>query len=99
MKIQNITDVEKFFSVIDQCRGTVELVSPEGDRINLKSKLAQYLSMATIFSNGYIKELDLVAHEKEDIERLIKYMCARSTFLAKILNIFGKIFWENRSLK
>ena len=35
MKIQNITDVEKFFSVIDQCRGTVELVSPEGDRINL----------------------------------------------------------------
>lgn len=64
----------KFFSVIDQCRGTVELVSPEGDRINLKSKLAQYLSMATIFSNGYIKELDLVAREKEDIERLIKYM-------------------------
>ena len=40
----------------------------------LKSKLAQYLSMATIFSNGYIKELDLVAHDKEDIERLIKYM-------------------------
>ena len=57
MKIQNITDVEKFFKVIDQCKGTVELVSPEGDRINLKSKLAQYLSMATIFSNGYIKEL------------------------------------------
>ena len=68
MKIQNITDVEKFFKVIDQ------LVSPEGDRINLKSKLAQDLSMATIFSNGYIKELDLVAHDKEDIERLIKYM-------------------------
>ena len=72
MKVQNITDVEKFFNVIDQCKGTVELVSP--DRINLKSKLAQYLSMATIFSNGYIKELDLVAHDKEDIERLIKYM-------------------------
>ena len=44
MKIQNITDVEKFFEVVDQCKGTVELVSPEGDRINLKSKLAQYLS-------------------------------------------------------
>lgn len=74
MKIQNITDVDKFFQVIDACRGTVELVSPEGDRINLKSKLSQYLSMATLFSNGYIKELDLVAHEKEDVERLIKYM-------------------------
>ena len=74
MKIQNITDVEKFFSVIDQCKGTVELVSPEGDRINLKSKLAQYLSMATIFSNGYIKELELVVHEKEDMDRLIEFM-------------------------
>ena len=74
MKIQNITDVDKFFSIIDHCKGRVELVSPEGDRINLKSKLSQYLSMATMFSNGYIKELDLVAHDKDDIERLIKYM-------------------------
>lgn len=74
MKIQNITDVDKFFKVIDECKGIVELVSPEGDRINLKSKLSQYLSMATIFSNGFINELDLVAHDKEDIERLIQYM-------------------------
>ena len=52
----------------------MELVSDEGDRINLKSKLSQYLSMATLFSNGYIEKLDLVAHEKEDIERIIKFM-------------------------
>ena len=74
MKIQNISDVEKFFQVIDQCKGTIELVSAEGDRINLKSKLSQYLSMASIFSNGYINELELVAHEPEAVERLIKYM-------------------------
>lgn len=74
MKIQNISDVEKFFQVIDQCKGTIELVSAEGDRINLKSKLSQYLSMASIFSNRYINELELVAHEPEDVERLIKYM-------------------------
>lgn len=74
MKIQNITDVDKFFKVIDECKGTVELVSPDGDRINLKSKLAQYVSIASIFANGYIRELDLVAHEKEDIERLIRFM-------------------------
>lgn len=74
MKVQNITDVDSFFRVIDECKGRVELVSPEGDRINLKSKLSQYVSMANIFSQGYIKELDLVASEKEDIERLIKYM-------------------------
>ncbi|RGY96732.1 polya polymerase [Clostridium sp. AM58-1XD] len=74
MKIQNITDVDKFFKVIDQCSGKVELVSPEGDRINLKSKLTQYLSMATIFSNGYIDELELIAYDKDDIDRLISFM-------------------------
>lgn len=74
MKIQNINDVDAFFKVIDECKGPVELVSPEGDRINLKSKLSQYLSMASIFSNGYIKELELVATDKDDVERLIKYM-------------------------
>ena len=74
MKIQNITDVDQFFKAIDECKGTVELVSPEGDRINLKSKLAQYLSMANIFSNGYIKELELVAYNKADVDRLIRFM-------------------------
>ena len=74
MKIQNITDVDAFFKVVDECTGKVELVSPDGDRVNLKSKLTQYLSMATMFSNGYIKELDLVATEREDIDRLIKFM-------------------------
>ena len=74
MKIQNITDVDAFFKVVDECKGKVELVSPDGDRVNLKSKLTQYISMATMFSNGYIKELDLVATEREDIDRLIKFM-------------------------
>lgn len=84
MKIQNVTDVDKFFKVIDECKGTVELVSPDGDRINLKSKLAQYVSIASIFANGYIRELDLVAHEKEDIERLIRFMYQGEKYLIHI---------------
>lgn len=74
MKIKNITNPDKFFKAIDECKGTVELISQEGDRINLKSKLAQYISIANIFSNGYIRELELVAHNKEDVDRLIKFM-------------------------
>lgn len=74
MKVQNITNIDKFFKVIDSCSGKVELVTGEGDRLNLKSKLSQYVSMANIFSNGEIPELELVAHEKEDIDRLIAFM-------------------------
>lgn len=74
MKVQNITDIEGFFKLVDECKGKVELVTGEGDRLNLKSKLSQYVSMANIFSNGEIPELEVIAYEKEDIDRLIKFM-------------------------
>ncbi|MDD2979852.1 MAG: polya polymerase [Hespellia sp.] len=74
MKVQNISDIDAFFKVVDSCQGRVELVTGEGDRLNLKSKLAQYVSMANIFSNGEIPELEIVAHEKEDIDKLIAFM-------------------------
>ena len=74
MKVQNITDIEGFFKVVDQCKGKVELVTGEGDRLNLKSKLSQYVSMANIFSNGEIPELEILAYEKEDRDRLIGFM-------------------------
>lgn len=73
MKVQNITDIDKFFKVVDSCKGKVELVTGEGDRLNLKSKLSQYVSMANIFSNGEIPELEIIAYEKEDIDRLVSF--------------------------
>lgn len=39
MKVSNIKDIDKFFAVVDSCEGRVELVTGEGDRLNLKSKL------------------------------------------------------------
>lgn len=74
MKVENITDIDKFFKVIDSCSGKVELVTGEGDRLNLKSKLSQYVSMANIFSDGTIDELELIAYEPEDIDRLVNFM-------------------------
>lgn len=74
MKVEYISDINKFFDVVEQCKGRVELVTGEGDRLNLKSKLCQYVSMANIFSNGEIPELEVVAYEKEDVDRLISFM-------------------------
>ena len=74
MKVQNITDIDKFFEVIDSCKGKVELVTGEGDRLNLKSKLSQYVAMANIFSDGTISELELLAYEPEDINKLLNFM-------------------------
>ena len=74
MKVQNISNVDKFFQVIDSCAGKVELVTGEGDRLNLKSKLCQYVSMAKIFSDGTIAELEIIAYEPEDIKKLVNFM-------------------------
>jgi hypothetical protein len=74
MKVTNITNIDAFFKVIDACSGKVELVTNEGDRLNLKSKLSQYVALANVFSDGKIDELELVAYEKEDVQRLINFM-------------------------
>ena len=74
MKVSNIKDVDKFFEVVDSCNGKVELVTGEGDRLNLKSKLSQYVSLANIFSGGEIPELEIVEYEKEDIDKLLNFM-------------------------
>ena len=74
MKVKNIDDVDKFFKAVDDCKGRVELVTGEGDRLNLKSKLSQYVSLAKIFSDGKIAELEIVAYEPEDARKLVEYM-------------------------
>ena len=74
MKIHNITNIDKFFDVIAKCNGRVELVTAEGDRLNLKSTLAQYVALAKVFSDGTIPSLELVVYEAEDIGRLVDYM-------------------------
>ena len=75
MKFENIQNVEKLFQIIrDECTGTVELVSTEGDRINLKSRLFQYISMVRLLDAEFVRELQLVASDPADVERLLRFM-------------------------
>ena len=75
MKIYNISNVEGFFEVIDSCEGKVELITSEGDRLNLKSKLCQYVSLTGLLNSAVeIPELELVAYEAADTEKLIKFL-------------------------
>ncbi len=74
MKVTNITNINGLFEVIDSCSGKVELVTSEGDRLNLKSKLSQYVALANVFSDGTIEELELIAYDHEDVKRLVNFM-------------------------
>jgi hypothetical protein len=74
MKIKNITNVQKFFEVLDKCKGRVELVTSEGDRLNLKSKLSQYIMLTKVFSEAKIDEMELLVSEPEDMRKLLDYL-------------------------
>ena len=71
MKIKNINNVDKFFEVVDSCKGKVELVTGEGDRLNLKSKLCQYLAVINIIFLILIAFFVCCLSEKMDV-----YVCA-----------------------
>ena len=63
MKVMNIENPEEFLKVID------------GDRLNLKSKLCQLISLTTIFSSSSaIPEMEIIAHEADDSKRIMDYL-------------------------
>ena len=74
MTLENISNIEGLFKVIQNCVGKVELVSDEGDCINLKSCLAQYMTVAGAFSDGYLRTLRLRVEKDEDKARIFDFM-------------------------
>lgn len=75
MKIYNIDNPEGFLDVVKQCKGNVELVSKQGDRLNLKSELTKYIAITRLFAdNTFINEMELVASDPDDVKLLMDYM-------------------------
>ena len=74
MKVHNIKNPDAFFAMIDSCKGKIELVTGEGDRLNLKSKLSQYVELANVFQSTEIPQMELIAYEKEDTLKIIDFM-------------------------
>ena len=69
-------DLEDFFEVINSCEGNVYFECPDM-RLNLKSNLCKYVSLAKLCVAGHddVKEIEIYAESKEDVDRLFKYMC------------------------
>lgn len=74
MHLENIRNIPEFFDIVKKCKGRVELVTEDGDRLNLKSKLCQYLALAEVFANGDVKGIELLCSDPEDIQRFFNYM-------------------------
>lgn len=73
IKLLNVKDIDGLFNVIDSCEDKVELVGDD-IRLNLKSKLSQYISLSKMLADNKIPELNLVTYNENDSKRLIDFM-------------------------
>lgn len=71
-------NVSEFTEIIDSCKGDVFMVTKEGDRLNLKSKLCQLIGFTSLIEGGTLADATLECSNPEDESRLFRF------------NLFGK---------
>lgn len=73
MKLNNITDVQKFITAVNSCENDVYLRSQEGDQFNLKSSLSQYIAIGRLLEESG-DSLELFAQTREDEALLLEML-------------------------
>ena len=74
MKIYNITNPKELFKRLEECKGEVYLKTAEGDSLNMKSKLCQFIILSQMFVEANIKELELELTDQNDMPKIIDYL-------------------------
>lgn len=71
-------NVSEFLDVLDACKGNVYLITHEGDKLNLKSKLSQLVGLTRLIEGGRIAEAFVLCDNAEDECKFFR------------LNVFGE---------
>ncbi len=66
-------DLKEFNEVLASCTGNVFMVTPDGDRLNLKSKLCQLIGFTKLIEGGSIANATLLCENKEDESKLFRF--------------------------
>lgn len=72
-KIKINTDLVHFLEVVGSCKGDVYLYTENGDQLNLKSKLFQYV-VIVLAKNKELLENSILVFDPEDKEILSDYL-------------------------
>jgi hypothetical protein len=73
MKLNNVKDVETFLAAVNACESDVDLKSTEGDVLNLKSSLSQYIAIGRLLEESG-DTLELFAQTREDEALLLSML-------------------------
>ena len=75
----NNFDVSAFTEVLASCKGNVYMVTPEGDRLNLKSKLCQLVGLTALIEGGKIAEAFVMCENEADESKLFRFNLYKHT--------------------
>lgn len=65
-------DVQKFMNALDMCKGNVYLITDEGDRFNLKSKLSQITGLVKLIEGGKLVKASILCDNPDDESLLFR---------------------------
>ena len=71
-------NLKEFMEVLDSCEGDVFLVTDEGDRRSLESKLAQLIGFTKLIEGDIVSHANLECDNQADEQKLFRF------------NLFGK---------
>ncbi|MBQ6569583.1 MAG: hypothetical protein IJL87_04950 [Clostridia bacterium] len=66
-------DVHAFLRVLDTCKDDVYLITDEGDKLNLRSRLCQLIGLAKLIEGGKIAKASVICNNMEDESKLFRY--------------------------
>lgn len=66
-------DLPEFLKVMDSCEGQVYLMTRDGDRLNLKSKLSQLVGLTRLIESGKIAEAFIMCEKEADETKLFRF--------------------------
>lgn len=75
----NNVDVHQFMQALDSCKGDVMLITDEGDKFNLKSKLSQITGLMKLIEGGKLVSAKIYCSNQDDESLLFR------------LNLFGTV--------
>lgn len=74
MKLRSEIDMIHFLKAVESCTGDVRFCSPQGDVLNLKSTLSQYLFASLLARKDLLQSGDIVCSRKHDLSQLESYI-------------------------
>lgn len=71
VELHNV-DVPAFLAVLDRCEGHVYMMTRDGDRLNLRSKLSQLVGLTKLVEGGKIVEAFVMCEKESDELKLLQ---------------------------